>query len=589
MPDNKLNPDNPQYYTKPERYPVMELLATDSYVPTDPEELKVYKENAENLKAFLASQMLQLPEEQAQVKDILSKVPGYRKADPQRDARRQLSEMAREKILNFSFNYRLAGEGFGLDEREYGLLLRHDDPEKDRAYNETVANTLSNGKAEDRGRLFDALIGSCKPLAEKLIKGMSDRELVENLHIFQKVQLLAINADNIRNLEKNQKIKLSDTSKEILKYLDDQSLRINLALHRVNAIANPTYEHIDIDGFLGLNAYQFGELDTASDSNFTCLWEYLQLVNRARGDDQLINQANRNQMKDALDAVTQANKGFFIGSRAYRSAFKSARAVTKLMERLGDHPSLEAREQAKPILKETIQKCQAYLNSKKIGQMNAREQIRYAAMQRMIASCQANLEYYEMQDRIKKSEELSFNRPAVDVKYPEYSHDQVQQKINDAYGAKRMVNGKEVDGTIPASNYGTALDDLREEIHKDLTRMLSKNGLFNDKLGRNVVAKMVVLDMAKRDRYKNRLNETEGGSLERQLAEKHDDVIKSFENNTYIKRFIADMNPQMLRHFVMEEGARTITNNMLRMVQQVQSSVKTEPTAQLTKQHVRGK
>ena len=119
--------------------------------------------------------------------------------------------------------------------------------------------------------------------------------------------------------------------------------------------------------------------------------------------------------------------------------------------------------------------------------------------------------------------------------------------------------------------------------------MLSKNGLFNEKLGRRVVAKMVILDMAKRDRYTNLLNETEGGSLESQLAEKGDDVIKSFENNPYIKRFIADMNPGMLRHFVMEDGAKTITNNMLRMVQQVQSSVKSEPTAQMTKQHVRGK
>ena len=102
-------------------------------------------------------------------------------------------------------------------------------------------------------------------------------------------------------------------------------------------------------------------------------------------------------MQDALGDVALANKGFFIGSRAYSQAFRALKALPKSANDLGNPPDPAKVEALRDKLQRALQACGKYKATKDSNAFkNDREQQRYEAMDKAAEICQKQLHLIEM-------------------------------------------------------------------------------------------------------------------------------------------------------------------------------------------------
>lgn len=579
MPNPEYSPNHPKYYDPPAIYPATETLLSYGCVPASQEEKAVFKATRENLKAFLQSRVVDWTESPEDIKAVFGPIPGYSTTDSQRDARRQLSMQAREKLLNLAFDYQITLDQAESSGRKFGMLLERDESTEAQQHNEKIAEIFQNGTDRERGKLFDEPVKQSMEWLKRCLNGISDRELVENMKDVQKSLNIVMEAENILKMTtgKKKQIELSDETRDMLLQMKEQNVQMSFVVNRIRAIVNPLYEYVDIDNLLQINNQDFDNLSNRVEDKFPGMWDYVKTIGSIRNNAYIVRENNKQSLKDGFAEATQANKGFFIGSRAYSRALRAMGKVSKVVDAMGDPPTEEELERVKPMLRETIQKCDIYLKSKNVPPFkNKREEIRYNAMKRDMERCQNTLDFLDTKEKVKQSEALNFHRPRADMTYPSHTLSEVSNKIQKSYGV-----GKDHKGILP-SDVGDAADELRDEIHQDLNKLMLYK-VFDGEYAGKVMAKMVLLEMVKNGRYLNRLGKITAGPFEVKLAADHDAMIESIQNNKFVKMMTENVTKQMMEHFIMVDGAKNIADNMRRMVEQNQQMVKNEPVQQAQK------
>ena len=571
MPDPKYSPSNPLYYEQPDIYPEVDKLLGDSYRPENEEEMAVYNQSRENMEAFFRSRLMIPVETPEQIREVFGHLPGYRAEDPQRDARRLLSAQAREALVKLAMDFRYSVREESLGDRNFYILCQRKDTPEAHSYNENIAKRLATAGPKERGEMFDELIRNTYPLYKKCINGeLSDRDLIENLSDLQKVQDVAVNAPNILELltgNDKKRIEVAPDTLQILHDMNDNYVAVNLLMHRVRAIANPAYEFVDIDSVRYVSLEDFEAMENRVEGEYPGMHDYIKALGGVRGQEMLVRELDKNTMKDSLGEVEEANKGFFIGSRAYSRAMRAMRRLDKLVDQAGMFPSEADTEKQKAMLEDAISKCGAYLASKTPGRFkNAREERRYNAMVRAMKDRQKTLDNMNLPEKVKKAEALNFRRPNVEHPYPVHPVKDVLKKIQERYGVNYYQVGKELKTTaIPPSDVGPALDNLRIDIDSQLREIVQDDKKFEPNLVRTLMASMVVLEMAKSGRETNVLGTIFAGDVEKSLAINPAKMILTIQGNPYFTRMTQNVTPEMLRHFVMNNGAKTIADTMERM------------------------
>lgn len=576
MANNNFTPDQPQYYTRPELFPSITNLLSIQILPADSEERAAYKASLENLRAFLQSRILYNIESPERMEQVLGQIPGYNPEDPRRNERRQLSAEAREQFLNLAMDFHYSDDGVSLTDRAYSLLLSRGQTREDQEYNERIYEILDNGTAEEKGQLFEQRMDEVLPMLQKILSGISDREMIENFKEFQKCQDLVFCAQNIRLLadQNNMPIILTPRARAIGKYMEENSVLVDYIFQRANVIANPIYEHMDMDAMLEMNNDDFFNMMEQVDTNINPdVYHFLWSAFNVRQSAQNVREVNLTRLDKSMEMVNRANEGFFIGSRAYSQAMRSMENLTKFRRTIGDPPSAAEVARLTPMLRETMAKCQTYLNTKDPQNFkNEREEIRFKAMQHALESCEMDLNFFEVQAKAVKSEKLNFYRPNPDEAYPAVNPDVVRLKAQETYSTYSYENmlGQyiTVNGEIPASNVGDIAEELRANTYKNLLNVMFTEDEFSAGYARNVMANMVVLEMVKNGRSINDQGQIIAGPVEEALARDPGAVIDTILNNRYFQAMTPDITPEMLSNFVVNNGAKNIVNHMARVAQQ---------------------
>lgn len=457
---------------------------------------------AKNLEAFFKSQILDWTETPEEIEAAFSQIPGYRADDPQRESRRKLSEQARAQILKLVVNTRLSSDHIVMRPREYYLLLNRSDTPQVQEENENIR------------------------------KLMDDKGL----------------------------IKISDETRRLLKFMEFNSPWINGPMQRIRAISNPTYEYIDIDGFLELREDHFNELKDDLESNTTGMWDYMKVISNVRLQESLARTDSKAAVMASLKEVTRANRGFFIGSSAYSQAFHSLRSAAKLLKNMDDHPNAQEMAQAKPVLEQAIQQCRAYLEKKNAKPLEGRrEEMRYNAMMHAMESCQKTLDFLDRKAKIQAAELR--NDPQSKPAQPKPT-DEVGKKIDQLYGPK----GKLI--VLPASDAGSIADELRADIYEKLNRLVSATDAFDAEEAGYVMSNMVVLEMVKDGRSLNENGEIAAGPVEKELAADPGMVLESIRCDARVQSIMADVTPEMLKQFIMTGGAKNVADSMTKSAEQ---------------------
>jgi hypothetical protein len=225
------------------------------------------------------------------------------------------------------------------------------------------------------------------------------------------------------------------------------------------------------------------------------------------------------------------------------------------------------------MLRETIGKCQAYLDTKNPPNFkNQREEIRFNAMKKAMESCQMDLNFYDLQAKGERSEKLNFYRPNPDVAYPQFSADNLETKIKMTYGSYTYYNdlGERfiIDSKLGSSDVGDIADQLRDNINKQLTELLLTDDGFEPDLARNIMANMVVLEMVKNGRSMDDSGRIIAGPVEQQLAQNPLKVIDSVLDNRYFQAMTPEVSREMIGNFVLSDGAKRIADHVGKIAQQ---------------------
>lgn len=318
-------------------------------------------------------------------------------------------------------------------------------------------------------------------------------------------------------------------------------------------------------------------LVTSTDNTFACYKiNKNATVERASVEDMQQDFLNnlRNDVSTAFKAVKDANKGFFIGSRAYSKALKAMNQVDKAVKKLGDPPTEEQLRNIKALLDDAATKCDAYLKSKDPENFTKnRERNRYSAMQKALNACKKSSAFYDLQlDALSVQKGLS--NPALD---PEVEKNRYDSKTCDKY---LDFNYKK--HFVVATDVGLVADQLKAEIYNDLHEALiqSKNEDrdFDPELGRLGMAKAVVLEMMLASRHVEN-GTLIAGEVEVQYAANSKGVVDSVLNNPRFQAMTENLTRDKLYGLVTSGDAKTFVK-MLKNSQQVVQKEPEVPVAQ---------
>lgn len=575
MPNTEYQPNQPQYYSRPYRYPNLTDMLNPTCVPEDAVEREVFNANQDNLYAFIQSLFPSAIEDEGMMVSAFGDLFNNSPADRHRGERRDLSRLAREQLVNLVMDYRCSAQDMDVPDRAYLLLASRGRTEMDQAANNIAYSVIRGGDPIDKGRMFDKVVKDAMPMLKKILSGISDREMIDNFKAFQICQNVVFNAENIRHLADKQvpEIIISDETRENLDFMQKNSLLVDVIFQRAKAIANPLHEFIDMDVLLKMSddEFEMTRQNLSHGAGHPVALDYMMSVFNIRNDEMLLRSEGKIAVNRVFADVSIANEGFFIGSRAYSQAFRKLEEVTKFMSTMGEPPSAAELDVLKPLLRETMAKCDLYMDTKDpLNFKNQREENRYNAMMRAYQGCKLNLDFYEQQTRAEMSEKKNFYRPNPDVEYPGAATSDVRWHIHAgydvAYAPKNSPPGTQhyIHNKIPASDVGNIADELRANIFRNLTKLLLDNQEFDPELAGNIMGNMVVLEMVKRSRSIEN-GKIIAGPVEQELARQPVEVIDRILDNNYFRAMTANVTKEMLEHFVVSNGAKTVTDNMERI------------------------
>lgn len=250
MPNPGYSPNQPEYYDFPNKYNILSDIYGGNLCNN--EEDLVALTSAENYRALATSRMPWVASSADNIQRVIEIAPELKVDKKQRAHRRQMSEQARQAILDVSVNRVMVTEGRKMTNRLDYVFFRRGTSEEVKRENDELELKIK-GTPEDRGRLLDERVRNSMELYQRILRGeVSEQELIENFEQIQMVQDVVFNAQNFKNAGKPDEngkiyIQISPETMEILLDMERNSQAVCIFMNQIRVMANPNYEFLHLE------------------------------------------------------------------------------------------------------------------------------------------------------------------------------------------------------------------------------------------------------------------------------------------------------------------------------------------------------
>ena len=269
MPRREYQPNEYQFYPPPrplDGYPPLSKITGFTF-STTAEARRVGTQSMENMKALCRSQLPNKADKASQMENLFQMVPEL-KVNGNHKARRQLSEQARNAIVQYAAERHFSMVGIQVPDRVYYVLMQIADPDipiahdgdpdevrNVRTENEKFMQKMNAATPAERGKEVERVINEAmkyRDVFENALNGkVKDEYLVENFKGLAMAQDVFTNACNFISMTEEQdpakRIEVSPEVMEMLKWMEFQSPKADLVLQKVRMIANANYEFMNFD------------------------------------------------------------------------------------------------------------------------------------------------------------------------------------------------------------------------------------------------------------------------------------------------------------------------------------------------------
>ena len=266
MPNPKYRPDQPEYYDSSNKLDALNNIVGGNHALRNTEEVKNAFANAENYRAYAISRLPQKASSQEIIDTALEKAPSLRIKTRQQKGRRELSEKARQAIVEAAVRKVMGQNGRKLDNRLDAVFYLRGTSSEIKKRNDELEKVIKS-TPEERGRLLEERINNDMELYRRILAGtVTKEELVDNFEQFHMVQDLVTNAtnflsDSVPKDGEEPYIKFSPEIKDILEDMERNSTAVYLFINKIRIIANPNYEFMDLEQVLDLDKATYDEID----------------------------------------------------------------------------------------------------------------------------------------------------------------------------------------------------------------------------------------------------------------------------------------------------------------------------------------
>ena len=266
MPNPKYRPDQPEYYDSTNKLDALNNIVGGNHALRNTEEVKNAFANAENYRAYAISRLPQKASSQEIIDTALEKAPSLRIKTRQQKGRRELSEKARQAIVEAAVRKVMGQNGRKLDNRLDAVFYLRGTSSEIKKRNDELEKVIKS-TPEERGRLLEERINNDMELYRRILAGtVTKEELVDNFEQFHMVQDLVTNAtnflsDSVPKDGEEPYIKFSPEIKDILEDMERNSTAVYLFINKIRIIANPNYEFMDLEQVLDLDKATYDEID----------------------------------------------------------------------------------------------------------------------------------------------------------------------------------------------------------------------------------------------------------------------------------------------------------------------------------------
>lgn len=266
MPNNNFRPDQPEYYDSTRKLSILSNIIGGILNTVDEEETAQAFASEANYRAYATTCLPWEASDEEVIERITEIAPELKIDEAQREERRQLSEQARQAILDAAVRKVFGQKGRTLNDRLDAVFYQRGTAEETKEMNDKLDEKIK-GTPEDRGRLLEERVRNSMELYQRILNGeVSKQELVENFEQIHMVQDLVTNAQNfLRGSEPNKDGKIyitfSPEIKDILVDMERHSTALNLFVNKIRIMANPNYEFLDLEQVLDLDKEKFEAID----------------------------------------------------------------------------------------------------------------------------------------------------------------------------------------------------------------------------------------------------------------------------------------------------------------------------------------
>ena len=303
MPNPNYRPDQPEYYDSSNKLDALNNIVGGNHALRSTEEVKNAFANAENYRAYAISRLPQKASSQEIIDTALEKAPSLRIKTRQQKGRRELSEKARQAIVEAAVRKVMGQNGRKLNNRLDAVFYLRGTSNEIKKRNDELEKVIKS-TPEERGRLLEERINNDIELYRRILAGtVTKEELVDNFEQFHMVQDLVTNAtnflsDSVPQDGKEPYIKFSPEIKDILVDMERNSTAVYLFINKIRIIANPNYEFMDLEQVLDLDKATYDEIDgyAMMDADDLVMEDALLIpgtdrtVKKSRGRDKLMKQ-----------------------------------------------------------------------------------------------------------------------------------------------------------------------------------------------------------------------------------------------------------------------------------------------------------
>ena len=303
MPNPKYRPNHPEYYNSTNKLDALNNIVGGNHALRSEEEVKNAFANAENYRAYAISRLPQKASSQEIIDTALEKAPSLRIKTRQQKGRRELSEKARQAIVEAAVRKVMGQNGRKLNNRLDAVFYLRGTSSQIKKRNDELEKVIKS-TPEERGRLLVERINNDMELYRRILAGtVTKEELVDNFEQFHMVQDLVTNAtnflsDSVSKDGKEPYIKFSPEIKDILEDMERNSTAVYLFINKIRIIANPNYEFMDLEQVLDLDKATYDEIDgyAMMDADDLVMEDALLIpgtdrtIKKSRGRDKLMKQ-----------------------------------------------------------------------------------------------------------------------------------------------------------------------------------------------------------------------------------------------------------------------------------------------------------